>query len=703
MNGIVALHPNESGKIQGYHRDRLAVVYVRQSTVQQVERHQESTRLQYGLVERAQSLGWAPARVLVIDDDLGKSGRSAEGRPGFQRLVVEVSLNHVGLVLGVEMSRLARSCRDWYQLLEVCALFGTLLADLDGVYDPSAYQDRLLLGLQGMMSEAELHVLNQRLLAGKRAKAARGELGMAVPMGYLRRPSGEVVKDPDEQAQATIELIFVQFERRGTINGVLKYLVGNAIQLPHRVRSGPDQGDLQWRRPNRVTLSNLLHNPIYAGAYVYGRRPMDPRRQQPGRPHTGKRVAQPQDWAVVLKDRLPAYISWAQFEHNLCQLAANTAQGLGVIRYGPSLLSGLVICGHCGRRMAAMYRNNGCSLRYECNTMAINYGEARCQSLVGQVLDEWVAEHVLRALEPAALEISLQVAKDVETERAQLHRHWQQRLERAHYQVERAARQYQAVEPEHRLVARTLERQWEEALAVEAALTADYERFLTQQPPTLSAEEQAAIRRLASDIPALWQAPTTTAADRQAIIRQLVERVIVTVRGASEQVDVQIHWLGGSGTQATLTRPVARLDQLSDYAQLMARVAALHAEGHPPLAIARLLNAEGWRPAKRCETFNGAMVGSLLVRLGLRSQHRTPATEVGREADEWTLAELSHRLDRPQPTLYRWLCRGVLKGRQVAQQGHPLWLIRADAATLEQLQAGRTVVRSTQWPAPMES
>lgn len=702
MNGM-ALHPNESGKIQGYHRDRLAVVYVRQSTIQQVERHQESTRLQYGLVERARSLGWAPARVLVIDDDLGKSGRSAEGRPGFQRLVVEVSLNHVGLVLGVEMSRLARSCRDWYQLLEVCALFGTLLADLDGVYDPSAYHDRLLLGLEGMMSEAELHVLNQRLLAGKRAKAARGELGMAVPMGYLRRPSGEVVKDPDEQAQATIALIFVQFERWGTINGVLKYLVGNAIPLPHRVRGGPGQGDLQWRRPNRVTLSNLLHNPIYAGAYVYGRRPMDPRRQQPGRPHTGKRVAQPRDWAVVLKDRLPAYISWAQFEHNLCQLAANTAQGLGVIRYGPSLLSGLVICGHCGRRMAAMYRNNGCSLRYECNAMAINYGEARCQSLVGRVLDEWVAEHVLRALEPAALEISLQVAEDVETERAQLHRHWKQRLERVHYQVERAARQYQAVEPEHRLVARTLERQWEEVLAVEAALTADYERFLTQQPPTLSAEEQAAIRRLASDIPALWQAPTTTAADRQAIIRQLVERVIVTVRGASEQVDVQIHWIGGSGTQATLTRPVARLDQLNDYARLMARVAALHAEGHPPSAIARLLNTEGWRPAKRCETFNGAMVGSLLVRLGLRNSHRTPATEVGREADEWTLAELSHRLDRPQPTLYRWLCRGVLKGRQVAQQGHPLWLIRADAATLEQLQAGRTVVRNTQWPAPMKS
>lgn len=563
MNGVTALPSGMSGKIQGHHRDRLAVVYVRQSTVQQVERHQESTRLQYGLVERAERLGWASARVLVIDEDLGQSGRSAEGRPGFQRLVAEVGLNHVGLVLGLEMSRLARSCRDWYQLLEVCAVFGTLIADHDGVYDPGEYHDRLLLGLHGMMSEAELHVLQQRLLAGKRAKAARGELGMTVPMGYVRRPSGEVIKDPDEQARSTIALVFDQFERRGTINGVLKYLVDHRIQLPQRVRSGPGQGGLDWRRPNRVTLSNVLHHPIYAGAYVYGRRPIDPRRQRPGRPNTGKRVAKPPDWAVVLKDRLPASISWAQFERNLRQLEANTAQGLGAGRQGPSLLAGLVICGRCGLRLSAVYHNNGSTLRYECNRMAIEYGEARCQSLVGRVLDECVTAQVLRALEPAALEISLQVAEDVETERAQLHRHWQQRLERAHYQTERAARQYRAVEPEHRLVARTLERQWEAALAAEAALQADYDRFLAEQPATLSASERAAIRRLASDIPALWRASTTTAADRQAIIRQLVERIIVTVRGESEQVDVQIHWLGGQGTQTTLTRPVARLDQLS--------------------------------------------------------------------------------------------------------------------------------------------
>lgn len=297
------------------------------------------------------------------------------------------------------------------------------------------------------------------------------------------------------------------------------------------------------------------------------------------------------------------------------------------------------------------------------------------------------------------MEISRKVAEEVEAERQQLHRHWQQRLERAQYPVERAARQYQAVEPEPRLVARTLERQWEEALAAAAALKADYDRFLTQQPVTLSAAERAAMRRLASDIPALWHASTTTAADRQAIIRQLVERVIVTVQGDSEPVQVHIHWRGGHGTQATRIRPGARADQLSYYPQLMARVAALPAAGYQGTASARLLKAEGWPPPKRCETCNGARVQSVLARLGVHSQRRPPAMEVSREADEWTLAELSHRLDMPQPTLYRWLRCGVLTARHVTQQAPPLWLVRADATELERLRSRRTATGNGLWPA----
>src|SRR5919197_3750934 len=310
MSTRALLRPVAHHKIHRAHYGRLAAVYVRQSTPQQLIRHQESTRLQYGLVERALALGWAKPQVLVIDEDLGKSADSVAGRSGFQRLVAEVSLAHVGIIFGLEMARLARSNRDWHHLLEVCALFGTLIGDLDGIYDPTDDNDRLLLGLKGAMSEAELHVLKQRMMAGKRAKAEGGELGMPVPMGYMRRPSGEVVKDPDEQAQAVIALIFEQFERLGTINGVLRTLVHHQIHLPHRVASGDNKGELIWRRPNRNTLSNLLHHPIYAGAYVYGRRPTAPQRRQAGRPATGRRVAQPEACQVLLHARHPAYISW---------------------------------------------------------------------------------------------------------------------------------------------------------------------------------------------------------------------------------------------------------------------------------------------------------------------------------------------------------------------------------------------------------
>jgi DNA invertase Pin-like site-specific DNA recombinase len=685
-----------SEKVAGVHLERLAVVYVRQSTLQQLERNQESTRLQYGLVERAWSLGLEHNQVEVIDEDLGKSGTSIEGREGFQRLLSEVALDHVGIVLGIEMSRLARSCRDLYQLLEVCGLFGTLIGDMDGVYDPTDYNDRLLLGLKGTMSEAELHILKQRMHAGRRAKAARGELGMQVPIGYARLPSGEVVKDPDEQAQAVVALVFEQFARCGTVNGVLQYLARHRIELPCRIHNGKDRGQLQWHAPTRVTLANMLHNPIYAGAYVYGRRRVDPRGKQPGRPSTGRRVVAVGDWDVLLKDRLPAYISWAQFEANVHQIESNAAQLKGTIRRGPSLLAGLVVCGRCGLRMVTRYCNNGHDLRYSCITMAAEYAQPPCQSLVGGTLDEWVGQQVLAALEPAALEVSLKAIEDVEAERAQLHRHWQQRLERARYEAERAQRQYDAIEPENRLVARNLERQWETALQAEVQLQAEYARFEAQQPAMLGDAERQAIRHLAADIPALWHAPTTTAADRQAIIRQLVERVVISVRGESELVDVQLHWVGGHTTGATLIRPVGRLEQLSYYPELIERVAALHAEQETVAAIASRLNAEGWRPPKRRETFSASMVQKLLVAQGLRNPRRCDRDMIDdRASDEWTLAELSHNLSIPQPTLVNWLRRGWLRGRRVDYTSHGIWLIQADETELSRLRALRS--RSRAW------
>jgi len=423
-------------------------------------------------------------------------------------------------------------------------------------------------------------------------------------------------------------------------------------------------------------------HPIYAGAYVYGRRPTDPRRKQPGRPSTGRLVAQPEDCQVLLQDRHPAYISWEQFERNRRQLEANTQASLGVIRHGPSLLSGLVVCGRCGFRMAAAYNNNGSGLRYACSRELVNYGGSMCQSLAGMALDKWMSELVLQALEPAALEVSLEVAADVEAQRQRLHQQWAKRLERAAYEADRAARQYHAVEPENRLVARTLERQWEEALEAETQLKAEHRRFVAEQPATLSRQEREAIRRLATDLPGLWQAETTTAADRQAIIRQLVERVVVTVQGESEQVDLEIHWIGGHRTETRRSRPVARLDQLSYYSELLSRIAALHQQGLDRAAMAQQLNAEGWRPAKRRETFTAAMVGSLLARQGLRSSS-SPSRSVGRKSDEWTRAELAYTLDMPEPTLYCWLRKGHVKARRDENSGQ--WLIWADASELKRL------------------
>jgi DNA invertase Pin-like site-specific DNA recombinase len=308
-------------KIQARHCDRHAVVYVRQSTLRQVEQNRESTRLQYGLADRACRLGWRRDQVVVIDDDLGRSGAATSDRPGFQRLVAEVGLGHVGLVLGIEVSRLARSCRDWHQLLEMCALFDTLIGDADGIYDPGTYNDRLLLGLKGTMSEAELHILKSRMHEGRRAKAQRGELVLGLPRGYVLKPSGEIALDPDEGVRQVIGLVFAVFERRRSVSGLLRYLVDHDIQLPDRVRAGPDKGEVRWNRPNRATLSDMLRHPAYAGAYVYGRRHHDGRLRLPGKPHSGRRfLRDPQRWTVLHRGALPAYIDWGTFEQNQEQM-----------------------------------------------------------------------------------------------------------------------------------------------------------------------------------------------------------------------------------------------------------------------------------------------------------------------------------------------------------------------------------------------
>jgi len=693
----VALTPS---KIRPEHRDRLAVVYVRQSSPQQVLEHRESTALQYALRQRAIEWAWPGERVLVIDEDQGRSGSTAEGRLGFQRLLAEVGLDHVGLVLGIEMSRLARSCKDWHQLLELCAVFGTLLADQDGLYDPRDYNDRLLLGLKGTLSEAELHILRQRMRQGRLNKAKRGELFNHAPIGYIRRPTGELAIDPDEQVQAVVRLIFEQFEQRGTINAVLQYLVRQDLRLPIRIHSGSDRGQLQWRRPNRQTLRNLLHHPIYGGAYTWGRRPVDPRCKIPGRPGTGRKVASVKQCMVMLKDHCPAYITWDQYQANQRQLADNQARGLsrGPVREGSSLLKGLLICGRCGCRMTVQYDRSQAGEvnlhrpRYVCCRLAVEYGQPPCQSLAGGVLDRFVAGQVLTALEPAALELSLSAAEDIQRQRDTITRQWEQRLERARYETDRARRQYDAVEPENRLVARELERQWEQKLLDQRGLEEQYDRFCQEQPGVLSDADRELIRSLSADIPALWHAPQTSSADRQTIVRLMIDRVTVTAPPESQRADLTIHWAGGFTSQHTLVRPVARYDQLDDYPQLMARILDLRGQKSTVAQIAERLNEEGFRPPKRRETFNTGIVRTLLSRHG-RSGRRPAAMEsCTLEADEWWFADLARHLGLPDPTLYKWMRSGWVHARQLPVAGGR-WILWADVDELDRLRRLRECPR----------
>ena len=697
-----------SDKITDSHLQRLAIVYVRQSTQQQVLVHRESTARQYALADRAVALGWPATAVEVIDEDQARSGSTAEGRSGFQRLLAEVSSDRVGLILGLEMSRIARSCKDWHVLMELCVIYRTLLADTDGLYDPSHYNDRLLLGLKATMSEAELHILKSRLQQAMWNKAERGEVLNHAPIGYVRSVSardgvGDYVIDPDEQVQAVVRLIFEQFSRRGSVNGLLKWLVRHDVKLPVRPHFGANRGELEWHRPNRVTLLNMLHHPIYAGAYRWGHREVDPRKKIPGRPTTGRTFNAHDACRVLIRDRFAAYITWDEFETNQQKLSENSTLGklLSAPRHGPSVLSGLLVCGRCGHRMLVGYTNTTANktLRYSCQRDAIDYGADTCQSLSGAVLESLVVERLLQAVSPASLELSLAATEDIERERTQLDDHWQQRLARSHYEVEQARRQYAAVDPDHRLVARELERRWDEALRADEQLQADYARFAGGCAVRLSPAEREQILALAQDVPALWHADSTTPEDRQTIARLLLEQVTVTVEGNTDRVDVELRWAGGSISCHALTRPVQTYEQLSNYDELVARIDALRAERKTLSEIAAALNTERFHPPKRTTRFTKAILSRFLRERGIRTGAlpRSVSDEQLLGSDEWWLADLAAELAMPIATLHRWQRVGWVTSRKVTAAGGR-WAIYADADELLRLRHLRDSPRG--WPQP---
>jgi DNA invertase Pin-like site-specific DNA recombinase len=673
-------------KIRPRHLDRLAIVYIRQSTPQQVACNRESADLQYQLRRRAVTLGWADDRVPVIDDDQGVSGASEENRPGFQRLLAEVSLGHVGMVFGREVSRLSRSCKDWHQLLEVCALFQVLIGDADGVYDPIDPNDRMLLGLRGMMSEAELHVLKARLHQGKLNKARRGELFTCVPVGYVRTPDGGIALDPDEQVRSVIALVFEKFAELGSLTKTHAYFVANGIRLGMRVYKGPGKGQLVWRRPRRSTLYEILRHPFYAGAYVYGRSPLDPTRRVAGRPKAGRRNASPEEWVCLIRDAVPAYIGWDRYEENRRRLAAND-RGRGskaATGRAPTLLNGILRCGRCGKPMAARNARASANPRYTCDHEYQEYGGPRCQSLVAAYPDKLIEALVLKAVAPAALDLSFRAAGRVEKDRERLHALWKQRIERAEYEAGRAKRQYDSVDPENRLVARELERQWEQKLADRQRLDEEYARFRAEQPRHLSAADRDRIRSLAADLPALWRAPTTTGADRRAVVRLLIERVELTRQGETERVAVAVHWRGGTVTRHDIRQGLRKYTALDRYAELRQRVLALRGDGLTAEQIAAVLDREGY-PVPRGEGYTGDRVRQLFGRFGLTG---TPAGI--RDASdlpgpgEWWLPALAADLGVKPIVIHRWRWSGWLHGRQLRGE-NGRWIVWANASEVRRL------------------
>jgi DNA invertase Pin-like site-specific DNA recombinase len=652
---------SRSSKITHGHLEGIAFVYVRQSTANQVLNHRESAARQYSLVDRAVEFGWQFDRVEVIDEDQGQSGATAESRTGFQRLLAEVSLGHVGIILGLELSRLARSNKDWHQLIELCAIFGTILADQDGIYDPTNYNDRLLLGLRGIMNEAELHVLRGRMHDALLSKAKRGEVYVRAPVGYVKSSAGEFELDPDEQARHVIHLIFAEFERLGSVRSVLRYLFEHDIKLPIRPHAGPNKGQLEWRPATPSVVNRVLKHELYAGTYRFGYRQTDPRLKKPGQPDAGRVVVPPEKYHALIPDHCPAYISKEQYARNQERIRENRfgRKTQGAARDGSSILAGLLFCGKCGRRMTVVYSGPRAVMRYYCTTGVIDFRTSRCQSLSGAELDSLVTEKVLLALEPASLEISIEAVADLQQEQQRLLDNWNHRLERAAFAVDRAKRQYQLVEPENRLVVRELERQWESALHEHQQLSQEYARTRQTHLAALSKDQLQLIRSLAENVPRLWRSPTTTCSERQRVVRLLLERVTVTVQGTTEKVDVAIRWAGGFASHHELLRPVRRYDQTVDFERLRVRLSELKLAGKSYSEIATQLNLEGFRPAKQSKLFNTAIVGRLAKKL---CRELTTSRNVGLELsqNEWSVKDLSKTLGIPRSTLQTWKDRGWL-------------------------------------------
>jgi DNA invertase Pin-like site-specific DNA recombinase len=673
---------NGCTKIQPTHVQRLGVVYLRQSSPKQVLQNRESAVNQRALRERLLELGWPNNRIVVIDEDQGLSGKHSSGRDGFQNVAADIALGKVGIVAGYEVSRLSRNNADWHRLLELCALFDTLVADTDGVYQPRDFNDRLLLGLKGTLSEAELHSLRLRLDAGRLSKAKRGELVHHLPTGLVRTPEGEVCFDPDASVQARIGLIFSKFLELGTVRKVLGYLVRNNLKLPRRQTSGLYAGQVLWKDPADAALYSILKNPAYAGAFAYGRRAADPTRQVPGRPATG-RLRQPRSrWAALVQNIYPAYITWEVFER-IQQTIEENRQKMQeqyarkrAIRDGAALLTGLVRCGRCGHAMGVAYKDR--RFQYKCDAARSSYGKPSCQYLSGHRIDEAVVQAFFRVLRPTQIDALEKVtARQAEHHEEQV-KHLQQEVVRYDYEAKRAERQYNCVDPENRLIAATLEKKWEQALADLEQAKAKLVEASNAKPSAcvIPPELRDAFSDLGRKLPDIW--PRISLEAKKTLIRTLVSGVNLS-RGADGMAQLRIIWRGGLVSEERVRVPVHSLKYSQAEQKVAERIRHLTSEGFDTDRIVRQLNEEGFVPCR-----GGAFTRAIIMKLKQRYRIASNLAKVrdGNLPGVYTIREMAKQVGIDPSWIYRQIGYGAVRIRRNARYGVYLFPRTARSVTL---------------------
>ena len=666
---------SESSKVTASHLRRQAFIYPRQSSQGQLERNVESTARQYALVERAIELGFTREQIVVIDDDLGITGDGTVDREGFARLVSEVALGHAGLVLGLECSRVARNNSDWYRLLDLCGVTDTVIGDLDGLYHPGSFNDRLLLGLKGTISEAELHMIRQRLDGGIRNKAKRGELRRGLPVGLVWGDGdGDVLLDPDEAVRGAIATIFERFAELGSARQVWLWMRREGVQFPLRRFQG---AEIKWMTPTYHQIHSVLTSPVYAGAYAFGKTRRERYVDEHSRPRKRTRKLPQEEWEVLIWDHHPGYIDKATFERNQAQLASNTRPRAhepgGAVREGQALLQGIAVCGRCGRKLKVHYQGTRGhkSPAYHCPGSVLVEGRGEwCVRVGGTRIEEAVAAALIQALTPAGVKAALRAAEALEADHDAALAQWHLQVERARYEAERAERRYRQVEPEHRLVARGLERDWERALGALAEAEAELAVRERQRPRTLTPEEREQLLALGSDLGRVWSAPTTTDRDRKQLLRCLIEEAILDVDREERRATVTLRWRGGALTELAVPlpkpQPAIRTDE--DTIALIERLAVHYDDA----TIAGILNRQGRRSATG-ERFTKIIVGSLRRHRNIPT-YKPPADPP--DGELLPVGKAAAELGVAPSTIFRWLQAGFIRGEQDTP-GAP-WRIRVN-------------------------